>query len=98
MHYFINTEILLCENGGVLNEKEFFPCFSDAVKFWGEAAGRRSLREILDTLAVTGGVPRYLEEMNPALPVDENVRRTCFLPDGCLFADFENIFDRVFGR
>lgn len=71
---------------------------SDAVKFWGEAAGRRSSREILDTLAVTGGVPRYLEEMNPALPVDENVRRTCFLPDGYLFADFENIFDRVFGR
>ena len=71
---------------------------SDAVKFWGEAAGRRSSREILDTLAVTGGVPRYLEEMNPALPVDENIRRTCFLPDGYLFADFENIFDRVFGR
>ena len=71
---------------------------SDAVKFWGEAAARRSTREILDTLAVTGGVPRYLEEMNPALAVDENIRRTCFLPDGYLFADFENIFDRVFGR
>lgn len=24
--------------------------------------------------------------------------RTCFLPDGYLFNDFENIFDRVFGR
>ncbi len=71
---------------------------SDAAKFWGEAASRRSSREILDTLAVTGGVPRYLEEMNPALTADENVRRSCFLPDGYLFTDFENIFDRVFGR
>ena len=71
---------------------------SDAAKFWGESAARRSTREILDTLAVTGGVPRYLEEMNPAFTADENVRRSCFLPDGYLFADFGNIFDRVFGR
>ncbi len=71
---------------------------SDAAKFWGEAAERRSSREIFDMLAVTGCVPRYLEEMNPALTVDENVRRMCFLRDGYLFSDFENIFDRIFGR
>ena len=71
---------------------------ADAAKFWGDSLARRSSREILDTLAVTGGVPRYLEEMDPARTVDENVRRTCFLPDGYLFADFEDIFDRVFER
>ena len=27
--------------------------------------------DILDVLLVTGGVPRYLEEVNPALPADE---------------------------
>jgi len=36
----------------------------DAVKFWGDRLDDTSTREILDTLAVTGCVPKYLEEMN----------------------------------
>lgn len=70
----------------------------DAVKFWGDKVGDTSTRDILDTFAVTGCVPRYLEEMDFSLSVAENVRRTCFSPDGYLFEDFEDIFSRVFGR
>lgn len=36
-------------------------------EFWGKAAGRIAPREILDVLSVTGGVPRYLEEIDPSL-------------------------------
>ena len=53
---------------------------------------------MFDTLAITGCVPKYLEEMDLSLDVAENVRRTCFSPDGYLFEDFEDIFSRVFGR
>ena len=70
----------------------------DAVRFWGDKAADTSTRDILDTLAVTGCVPKYLEEMDFSLSVAENVRRTCFSPDGYLFEDFEDIFSRVFGR
>ena len=29
-------------------------------------------------LAVTGGVPRYLEEINPKLTAEENIYRLCY--------------------
>ena len=70
----------------------------DAVKFWGDRLGDTATRDILDTLAVTGCVPKYLEEMDFSLSVAENIRRTCFTPEGYLFEDFEDIFSRVFGR
>ena len=70
----------------------------DAVKFWGERLGDVSTREILDILAVTGCVPKYLEEMDMSIDASENIRRTCFSPEGYLFEDFEDIFNRVFGK
>lgn len=69
----------------------------DCVRFWGRAAARVSEREILDLVSVTGGVPKYLEEMIPSLSTDENIRRMCFTPNGYLFGDFEDIFASVFG-
>ena len=67
-------------------------------QFWGAAADRVAAREILDVLSVTGGVPRYLEEIDPSLSADENIRRLCFQRDGTLFNDFEAIFSQVFGE
>jgi len=65
--------------------------------FWGRRAERVSQREMLDMLSVTGGVPKYLQEMNPALSTEENIRRMCFSPEGYLFKDFDRIFSDVFG-
>lgn len=67
------------------------------LEFWGTRAGRTSTRDILDILSVTGGVPKYLGEIDPRLSPDENIRRLCFDPDGYLFKDFDRIFDDVFG-
>lgn len=71
---------------------------ADCVKFWGGAAGRVPAGEMLDLLSVTGGVPRYLEEINPKEATDENVRRLCFLTGGILHDDLPQIFGDVFGR
>ena len=68
---------------------------SECLKFWGARARRTDWREILDILSVTGGIPRYLEEMDFALPADENVRRTCFTSEGYLFRDFNEIFSDI---
>ena len=71
---------------------------SVCAEFWGEK--RRDLlnREILDVLSVTGGVPRYLEEVDPSLSAAENIRLMCFTPDGPLFKDFSAMFGEVFGE
>ena len=71
---------------------------STCAQFWGEARDRVSAREILDVLSVTGGVPRYLEEVDPGLSADENIRRMCFLKSGELFKDFDAIFNPLFGE
>ena len=64
--------------------------------FWGRKAERRSTREILDVLSITGGVPKHLTEIDFSLSADENVKRLCFDPDGYLFREFDRIFDDVF--
>ena len=64
----------------------------------GPAAERMSVREKIDLLSVTGGVPKYLEDVRPELSVDENVRRMCFMPRGILFREFDETFNGVFGR
>ncbi len=66
--------------------------------FWGAAAQRVAPREIVDVLSVTGGVPRYLEEIDPSRPAAENLRDLFFRPDGTLFRDFRPIFNDVFGE
>ena len=47
---------------------------------------------------MTGGIPRYLEEVNPGLSANENIKRMCFERDGVLFGDFKAIFSQVFGE
>ncbi len=67
----------------------------ECLKFWGQRAKRTGWKDILDMLAVTGGVPRYLEEMNFSLSTDENIRNTCFTPEGYLFRDFNEVFSDI---
>lgn len=71
---------------------------ADCRAFWGRKAEQTSLREILDILSVTGGIPKYLQEIDPSLDADENIRRLCFMPEGYLFRDFNSIFSDVFGK
>lgn len=66
--------------------------------FWRGAADRVAPREIFDVLSVTGGVPRYLEELDPSLSAGENIRRMCFRAKSLLRDDFDQIFNSVFGE
>ena len=78
-----------------LELKELTP--RECVKLWGPAGERLSPREIFDILSVTGGVPKYVEEIRAELTADENIRRLCFKANGLLFRDFEETFNSVFG-
>ena len=71
---------------------------SQCVKFWGAAAGRIEPREMLDVLSVTGGVPRYLEEIAPSLSAVENIRKMAFRAKSILRTDFDEMFTDVVTR
>ena len=47
---------------------------------------------------MTGGIPWYLEQINPKLTALENIRRLCFTPEGLLVDEFKNIFHDLFGN
>ncbi|MCQ2098164.1 MAG: AAA family ATPase [Fibrobacter sp.] len=66
---------------------------NECIEFWGRSAKRISTREIVDVLSVTGGVPEYLENINPALSADENIKALCFRSGALLVSEFEDIFN-----
>ena len=68
---------------------------AECIKFWGKAAERMELREIIDILSVTGGVPRYLEELTVSFSADENIRGMAFRPKSILRTDFDEMFQDV---
>ena len=67
----------------------------ECLKFWGKRASRIAPREIIDVLSVTGGVPRYLEDVNPSLSAIDNIKRLCFTPKSVLREDFDDMFNDV---
>lgn len=70
----------------------------DCNRFWGKSGARISTAEKLNLLSITGGVPKYLEELDPGLSAEENIRRLCFQREGILFREFDQIFSDVFGK
>lgn len=70
----------------------------DCEKFWGQQAKQVSAYEKLKILAVTGGVPLYLEHIDRTLSAEENIKRLCFLPHGILFEEFEKLFSDLFSK
>lgn len=50
------------------------------------------------SITVTGGVPRYLEEIDPTQTAEQNIERLCFDAGGLLFNEFDQIFQDIFSR
>lgn len=47
---------------------------------------------------MTGGVPRYLEELRPDLSAEANIQHLCFDSEGLLFREFDQIFHDLFQK
>ena len=67
----------------------------ECVKFWGRAATGVEIREIIDVLSVTGGVPRYLREIVPGDSAVANIARLAFRPNSILRIDFDEMLSDV---
>ena len=65
---------------------------SDCDRFLDGYSGQVSNYEKFKILSVTGGIPKYLEEISVAQSAEENIRRLCFSRDGQLYNDYEYIF------
>lgn len=52
--------------------------------------------DFFKVLAVTGGVPWYLEQIQAHQNADENIKRLCFEKNGLLIHEFDRIFNDLF--
>jgi len=68
-----------------------------ANQFW-QGIENISSYEKCKVLGVTGGVPRYLEEINPHQTAEQNIKRLCFTAGGVLLEEFNKIFSDLFGK
>ncbi|MES2199010.1 MAG: ATP-binding protein [Chlamydiota bacterium] len=67
-------------------------------KFWGKNTANISSFEKFKILSITGGVPRYLEEILPQESAEENIQRLCFRKEGLLFHEFEDTFSDALSK
>ena len=67
-------------------------------EFWGAKRNKISSYEKFKMLSVTGGVPKYLEEIIPSQSAEDNIHRLCFQPNGLLFREFDQIFTDLFSK
>ena len=67
----------------------------DCAEFWPDNI---SAYEKFKVLSITGGIPKYLEEILPKKSAEENIQRLCFSQGGFLVEEFEQIFSDIFLR
>ncbi len=67
-------------------------------EFWGSARNKIDAYEKFKILAITGGVPRYLEEVRTDLSAEQNILHLCYQPTGILFSEFNQIFSDLFAK
>jgi len=67
-------------------------------QFWGKKKERISSFEKFKLLAITGGIPRYLEEIHYSETAESNIKAMCFDRSGLLFNEFDSIFNDIFSK
>lgn len=70
----------------------------DCTAFLDPGHGHLSSFEKFKLLAVTGGIPSYLERVDPASSAEANIHRLCFTREGYLFREFDVLFHDLFAK
>ncbi len=71
---------------------------SDCQYFWARTGSQLSVFDKFKILSITGGIPRYLEEIQPQFSSEDNIRNLCFKKGGLLTHEFKDIFSDLFGK
>jgi len=67
-------------------------------EFWSMQNKRISGYEKLKILGITGGVPKYLEEIVPGESAEKNISEMCFSSSGLLYREYDQIFSDLFSK
>ena len=68
-------------------------------KLFLEANGHKlNEKQVLDTYMAIGGIPFYLEQLQPALSVNQNINNICFGENGLLREEFPRLFKSLFNN
>lgn len=59
---------------------------------------KQSPLEKLTALNILGGIPWYIEQLNPTLSATNNIKALCFTKNGILVDEYQRIFHDLFGR
>lgn len=71
---------------------------SNCIQLLEKLGFKRSGLESFMILSVTGGIPFYLEQIDPAYGATENIKQLCFEDNALLVNEFKYIFHDLFGR
>ena len=66
--------------------------------FWGAQKNKTSSYEKFKCLSLTGGIPSYLENIQPKLSAEHNIKMLGFIKEGMLYNEFDQIFTDLFGK
>jgi hypothetical protein len=70
----------------------------DCNEFWLMRGSYIAPYEKFKVLSVTGGIPRYLEQLTPTASSETNIKDLCFVKGGPLVNEFNAIFSDLFSR
>lgn len=68
----------------------------ESAEFLKKAGLKTSHYDTYKLLSILGGVPWYLEQLNPSLSADENIRQLALEKNGLLVQEFDRIFHDLF--
>ena len=68
----------------------------ESVYFLRQKGCKHSIYEILKILSITGGIPWYLDLIDPEENADENIYELCFSPVSQLIPEYKTIFHDLF--
>lgn len=67
-------------------------------EFWGAQKELVSPYEKFKILSITGGIPRYLEEIHPEWTAEKNIMSLCYHRESILYKEFDRIFLDLFAK
>lgn len=69
---------------------------SESAEFLRKMGMKMSPYDTYKLLSIVGGVPGYLEQFNPQITADENIKQLAFEKSGLLVTEFDRIFHDLF--
>lgn len=70
----------------------------ESAKLLKKRGFKGSYYDFFKILSIVGGIPWYLEQINPTLTADENIKQLAFEKNGLLVHEFDRIFNDLFDR